>query len=467
MRYFLIAVTTFLSILGTDLVAVAQTDLLTMDRSRGVLTMAPLLESITPAVISIETTRTDKRPQINMQGQDDFFERFFGRSLPAQPEEYVRRGLGSGVIVDARKGYIITNHHVINNTDEMHVTLSDGRDFEATLIGSDKKTDIAVLQIDAKKLTALPFAKNDAARVGDYVIAIGNPFGLDSTVTSGIISALGRDYGGQDNYADFIQTDAAINQGNSGGALVNSKGELIGMNTAIISRSGGNNGIGFAVPVKMINSVMRQLIAYGEVRRGRIGISIRNIDQNLQQALVLSTREGALINEVSKDSPAERAGLKAGDVVITFNDEKILDSADIRNAVGLVESGLDYEIAFLRDGKKHKVKILVEALLENPDVLDEDDATELPALESFSGAQLRQIPEDLNLRGGNEGIYVATVRPGSKAARAGLRRGDIIREINRQPIDGLRDFKAVIETTSGPYALRIERDGNQIFLALR
>ena len=317
---------------------------LSYDPARGVLTMAPLLENVTPAVVSIETATTSRRERLSEESEE-LFERFFGRRLPGQndrddePQERVRRGLGSGVIVDAAKGHIITNHHVIDNADEIYVSLSDRRQIEAELVGSDEKTDIAVLKIKADDLTALDLAGNDSSRVGDYVIAIGNPFGLSSTVTSGIISALGRDTARNGNYADFIQTDAAINQGNSGGALVNSKGELIGINTAIITRSGGNNGIGFAVPVKMVKGVMKQLIAYGEVRRGRIGISIRNINLDLQEAMDLPSLDGALINEVTEGSPADKAGLEAGDVVIGFNGDPILDSADIRNAVGLVEPG--------------------------------------------------------------------------------------------------------------------------------
>lgn len=438
---------------------------MTVDK-RGLLTMAPLLENVTPAVVSIEVSGSAKLSGLSDQ-QAELFERFFGGRIPLQQEERKRQGIGSGVIVDADEGLIITNHHVIDGADEIFVTLDDGRSLEAALVGSDKKTDIAVLKIKASGLKALNFAKSDDTKVGDYVIAVGNPFGLSSTVTSGIISAKGRDNARGGNYADFLQTDASINPGNSGGALVNSKGELIGINTAIVSSTGGNNGIGFAVPVKMVRGVMKQLVEYGEVKRGRIGISIRNIDLDLQEAMGLSTRKGALVNEVVEDSAADKAGLEAGDVVVRFNNEDILDASDIRNAVGLVEPGTRTDIAYLRDGKRISSKITVEEVDEEPTVLNEKTIKDLPAMESFSGAELTAIPEDLNPRGGDEGVYIVRVEVGSKAQRAGLRKGDIIRKVNRIKVKDLKAFESVIEGKKGPFALSVERDGSNIFLAVR
>jgi len=442
-----------------------QTQALTID-NRGLLTMAPLLEKVTPAVVSIEVAATSKASKELTDQQSELFERFFGGRIPA-PQDRTRRGIGSGVIVDAGKGYIITNHHVIDGADEIYVTLEDRREIEAELIGSDEKTDVAVLQIDAPRLTDLDFAQSGNTKVGDYVIAVGNPFGLSSTVTSGIVSALGRDTARGGNYADFIQTDASINPGNSGGALVNSKGQLIGMNTAIISRTGGNQGIGFAVPVKMINGVMKQLIEYGEVKRGRIGVAIQNIPSDLKEALNLSTSEGALVSNVTEDSPADKAGIKEGDIIVGFNGEDILDASDIRNAVGLVEPGTRTDIAYIRDGKKRTARISVEEFEEDREVLDESVEEDLPAMESFSGAELTAIPEDLNPRGGDEGIFVAKVKSGSKAFRAGLRKGDIVRAVNRKDITDLDDFEAAIDGKKGPFALTVERGGSNIFLALR
>ena len=443
-----------------------KTQALTID-SRGVLTMAPLLENVTPAVVSIDVSGTAKSGGVEgFSGNEELLERFFGGNLPKrEPRE--TRGIGSGVIVDAAKGLIITNHHVVDDADEITVTLEDKRELQAELVGSDEKTDIAVIKVDAKRLKALKFAKTSDVKVGDYVIAVGNPFGLSHSVTSGIISALGRDRGQGDGYQDFIQTDASINPGNSGGALVNSKGELIGINSAIVSRSGGNQGIGFAVPVRIVQGVMRQLVSYGEVRRGRIGVLIGDITPTLKEALELTTLNGALVSDVVEDSPAEDAGLKPDDVIIGFNGDDINDAADIRNAVGLVEPGETADITYLRNGKRRSTRIKVAEVDEENEVLDEDASEELPAMESFSGATLMDIPDDMELRGGNEGVLVASVKRSSKAARAGLRKGDIIRAINRDEIIDLEDFETLIEDRDGPFALSVERGGVKTYVAVK
>lgn len=437
--------------------------------SRGVLTMAPLLESITPAVVSIDVSGTKKSSQSSRAPQgsnEELLERFFGGRIPQQ-QEREKRGIGSGVIVDAAKGLIITNHHVVGDADEITVTLEDKRELKAELVGSDPKTDIAVIKIPAKNLRDLKFAKSSNVKVGDYVIAVGNPFGLSHSVTSGIVSALGRDRGPGDGYQDFIQTDASINPGNSGGALVNSKGELIGINTAIVTRSGGNNGIGFAVPTRLVQGVMRQLVSYGEVRRGRIGVAIGDISPTLKEGLGLPTLDGALVSDVTDDSPAAKAGIESGDIIVAFNGDDILDASDIRNAVGLVEPGQRVDITYLRDGKRRSTRIEVEEFEEERDVLDESAVDDIPALESFSGASITNIPEDLELRGGTDGVMVATVERGSKAARAGLRKGDIIREVNRTEVSDLDDFEAAIDGKDGPFALSVERDGRNAFIAVK
>ena len=435
--------------------------------SRGVLTMAPLLESVTPAVVSIDVsgTRKSSAPQ-GFSGNEELFERFFGGRIPQQ-QDRERRGIGSGVIVDASKGLIITNHHVVQDADEITVTLEDKRELKAELVGSDPKTDIAVIKVPARRLRALSFAKSSNVKVGDYVIAVGNPFGLSHSVTSGIISALGRDRGAGDNYQDFIQTDASINPGNSGGALVNSKGELIGINAAIVTRSGGNNGIGFAVPVRIVQGVMRQLVSYGEVRRGRIGVLIRDISPTLKEALELSTLDGALVSDVVEDSPADKAGLEKGDIIVAFNGEDILDASDIRNSVGLIEPGERADITYLREGKRRSTRIEVEEFEEEREVLDESAADDIPALESFSGASITDIPDDMELRGGTDGVLVASVERGSKAARAGLRKGDIIREVNRTEVSDLESFENAIDGKDGPFALSVERDGRNAFIAVK
>lgn len=437
---------------------------MSLDSERGVLSMAPLLDRITPAVVSINVRSTAKAPKLSNRNEE-LLERFFGGRMPNEPRE--KRGLGSGVIVNADEGLIITNAHVIEDADEIIVTLKDKRQLEAEIVGTDKKTDIALIKVSGKKLAELQIAKASEVRVGDYVIAVGNPFGLSHSVTSGIVSALGRDNGSGDGYQDFIQTDASINPGNSGGALVNSKGELIGINSAIISRSGGNQGIGFAVPTNIVQAVMRQLISYGEVRRGRIGVLIGDITPTLKEALDLTTLDGALVSQVVEDSPAEKAGLKRDDVIISFNGGAIKDASDIRNAVGLVEPGERYTITYLREGRKIKRRIEVEAVDENDEQSDSLAMNNGPEKKTFSGATLTNIPVDLNLRGGSKGVYVSAVELGSKAQRAGLVKGDIIRSINRRDVQNLESFNKLTKGEDGPFALSVERNGNTFYVAIK
>jgi Do/DeqQ family serine protease len=437
---------------------------MSLDSERGVLSMAPLLDRITPAVVSINVRSTAKAPKLSNRNEE-LLERFFGGRMPNEPRE--KRGLGSGVIVNAADGLIITNAHVIEDADEIIVTLKDKRQLEAKIVGTDKKTDIALIKVSAKKLAELQIAKASEVRVGDYVIAVGNPFGLSHSVTSGIVSALGRDNGSGDGYQDFIQTDASINPGNSGGALVNSKGELIGINSAIISRSGGNQGIGFAVPTNIVQAVMRQLISYGEVRRGRIGVLIGDITPTLKEALDLTTLDGALVSQVVEDSPAEKAGLKRDDVIISFNGGAIKDASDIRNAVGLVEPGERYTITYLREGRKIKRRIEVEAVDENDEQSDSLAMNNGPETKNFSGATLANIPADLNLRGGSEGVYVSEVEISSKAQRAGLVKGDVIRSVNRRDVQNLESFNKLTKGEDGPFALSVERNGSTFYVAIK
>lgn len=456
--------------------SIGQSDALTLDASRGVLTMAPLLEKVTPAIVSLRVVIVPDRPEIDDQSRE-LFERFFGQvpeglrpdsgGREAPSGGRAQESGGSGVIINAREGHIITNHHVIDKATDIIVTLEDGREYDAEVIGSDEKTDIAIIKVDAKNLKEIRSAKEDSYRVGDYVIAIGNPFGFSHTVTSGIISGTGRTFGRGDGYEDYIQTDASINPGNSGGALINSKGELIGINTAIISRSGGNNGIGLSVPIDIVNGVKTQLIENGEVRRGRIGVSIRDIDQGLEEALNLPNRNGALVNEVTKDSAADKAGLQDGDVIIRFNGDTINSSNDIRNAVGLVPPGTRADITYLRDGKRINTKITVKAVEAEVVEADNDNVTVTDDLERFDGASLSDIPSDVETRGGDEGVYIATVSRLSKAARSGLAAGDIIRKVNRKTVKNLKEFEDIVKKSDGPLALSVERNGSNIFLAVR
>jgi len=320
----------------------------------GATTIAPMLDAVTPAVVNISVL--SRAPQIdNPLARDPFFRRFFG-NIP-QIQGRPQQSAGSGVIVDARNGYVLTNHHVIENAAEIAVTLKDRRRVRARLVGSDAATDIALLKIDADRLTALPMGDSDRLRVGDFVVAIGNPFGLGQTVTSGIVSALGRSGLKVEGYEDFIQTDASINPGNSGGALVNFQGELIGINTAIIGPAGGSVGIGFAVPTNIARSVMTQLIEHGEVRRGRLGIAIQDLTPDLAESLNVTGDQGAVIAQVEQGSAADRAGLRAGDVVVAVDGKPVHSGTDLRNRVGLVRIGTPIQITILRGGQQRTINI--------------------------------------------------------------------------------------------------------------
>jgi Do/DeqQ family serine protease len=328
-----------------------------VDPERGVLTMAPLLARVMPGVVNI-AVRSRVQVEANPLFDDPFFRRFF--ELPDMPRERDVLSAGSGVIVDAARGYVLTNHHVIADAQEIRVTLKDRRTNPARLIGDDPETDIALLEIDAPGLSAVALGDSDRLEVGDLVIAIGNPFGLGQTVTSGIVSALGRAGLGIEGYEDFIQTDASINPGNSGGALVNSNGELVGINTAILGPAGGNIGIGFAVPVNMARAVVTQLIAHGEVRRGQLGVVVQDLTPDLAAAMDLDLRGGAVVTRVEPRSPAERAGLRPGDVIVEVNGLPIDAAADLRNMVGLMPLGTQLDIVLYRNGSRHALGARVE-----------------------------------------------------------------------------------------------------------
>jgi Do/DeqQ family serine protease len=334
-----------------------------VDPARGVLSLAPLLERVTPAVVNI-AVRSRVELQASPLSEDPFFRRFF--DLPELPRQRDVLSAGSGVIVDAGRGYVLTNSHVVADAQEIQVTLKDRRTYPARLMGSDPETDIALLALDAPDLAAVTLGDSDRLQVGDLVIAIGNPFGLGQTVTSGIVSALGRGGLGIEGYEDFIQTDASINPGNSGGALVNSKGELVGINTAILGPTGGNIGIGFAVPVNMAHAVMAQLVEHGAVRRGRLGVTIQDLTPDLAAAVDLDLRGGALVTGVDPGSPAERAGLRQGDVIVQVNGLPIEDAADLRNLVGLMPVGAELDVVLYRDARRRSVHARVEAPLAPP-----------------------------------------------------------------------------------------------------
>ncbi len=434
----------------------AEAQLSLLDRERGVLTLAPVLERATPAVVNI-AVRSVRPVQTNPLLRDPFFRRFFG--LPdVEPRREVLSA-GSGVIVDAEKGYVLTNNHVVQGAEEITVTLKDKRRFKAELVGRDPATDIALLRIPAERLTALPLGDSDRLQVGDVVLAIGNPFGLGQTVTSGIVSALGRSGLAAENYESFIQTDAPINPGNSGGALINTKGELVGINTAIIAPAGGNVGIGFAVPVNMARAVMDQLLRYGEVRRGRIGVVIQDLTPEIAEAMGIPGRTGAVISRVEPGSPAAEAGLRPGDVVVAVDGRPVKSSTDLRNRIGLVERGRTVALTILRDGQERTVEVTVGAPAESV-------ISGAEAVPQLAGATLTDIPEDHPAHGNVEGVLVADVARGSPAWQVGLRPGDIIVAVNREPVTSLADFEKRVQRAEKVFALTILRGNMRIFLLL-
>ena len=412
--------------------------------------LAPLIEDVTPAVVNIAVMSASPEED-NPLMQDPFFRRFFG--LPDRPEPQL--SAGSGVIVDAANGYVLTNHHVIKGAREVMVTLKDRRQLQAQVVGSDPGTDIAVLRIQSGRLKALPFGDSESLRVGDYALAIGNPFGLGQTVTSGIISALGRSGLNIEGYEDFIQTDAAINPGNSGGALVNLKGELIGINTAIIGPSGGNVGIGFAVPSNMARSVMMQIIRYGEVRRGRFGASSQDVTPELAQAMDLATGEGVVIVDVSDESPAERAGLRRGDVVTHVNGRRVRSSADLRNQVGLTPIGEELELRILRGREARTLRAKIEAV-------------------HASGGRGQTVPElagaavaDYERNGKSQAVAVVRVERNSPAWGHGLRDGDIIAGVNRRRVRSVEELLSALKNTQRPLYLQIVRGDARFAIQVR
>ena len=412
--------------------------------------LAPMLEKTVPAVVNISTAH-EEVVRTGPLFRDPFFQHFFG--LPGQQtRKRVRRGLGTGVILDAKKGYVVTNHHLIARADDITVALSDGREIKAELLGSDSETDVAMLRIEAKDLISLPFADSEQLRVGDFVVAIGNPFGLGQTVTSGIVSALGRS-GVFDNYGyeDFIQTDASINPGNSGGALVNLRGELIGINTAILSRSGGNIGIGFAIPIHMVLQVAAQLTEFGQVHRGQLGVQAQAMTPELAEAFGLKQTEGVVISEVVEGSPADQAGIVPGDILVRIDGEEIRGVKAMRNVLGLLRAGREVEIELLRGRETVTVHAATATLRIN-------------------GANLHSGLAGLMLstQRGAETTFVEIVKVdhGYPAAQAGIRAGDRLRSVNRRPVKNVEDVRANINRNSAQILLQIQRGTHSQFILL-
>jgi Do/DeqQ family serine protease len=426
--------------------------------------LAPMLKTVLPSVVNIAVSSKVQiqNPLLN----DPFFRRFFNAPQNQQPQEREEQAIGSGVIVDATKGYVLTNNHVVAQADKIKVRLNDDRQVDAKLIGTDPQTDLAVLQIKADGLTALPLGNSEALQVGDFVVAIGSPFNLRQTVTSGIVSGLGRRNVDNDDsgaYQDFIQTDASINPGNSGGALINLKGELVGINSQILSGSGGSIGIGFAIPVNLAKSVMTQLIATGKVERGRIGIVGQNLTPELAKALGLKDAHGALVARVAPGSPADKAGIKAEDVIVAANGKGILDMPELRNLIGLLKVGDKVELTLLRGGSTKQVTVVVgknvEEKLSTASKSGKDSGAS-PVSPKLKGATFA-APEE-----GGKGVQVTDVEQDSPAAQGGLTPGDVILAVNRHEINGLDDFQKYA-SGDGDLLLYIRRGEGALYLVLQ
>lgn len=416
--------------------------------------LASMLEKVTPAVVSIAVEGT----QVSKQHLPEQFRFFFGPDFPIeQLQKRPFKGLGSGVIIDAKKGYIVTNYHVINGAEKIRVQLHDGREYNAELIGGDKMSDVALLKLEkVSNLTAIRIADSDKLRVGDFTVAIGNPFGLGQTVTSGIVSALGRSGLNIENFENFIQTDAAINSGNSGGALINLNGELIGINTAILGPSGGNIGIGFAIPSNMMKNLTDQILEFGEVKRGMLGVQGGEITSELADALGYQSNQGAFVSQVVPDSAADKAGLKAGDVIVSVNDKPIRTFSELRAKVATLGAGKEITLGIIRDGEEKSVKATLSGQIEN-----QTSAAKLH--EGLTGAELSNTTSDDNI----SGIKITSVKEGSPAEAYQLQKGDIIIGVNRKRVKNLAELRQVLDKSPNILALNIQRDDRTIYLVVR
>ncbi|HCD9773735.1 serine endoprotease DegP [Enterobacter hormaechei] len=437
--------------------------------------LAPMLEKVMPSVVSINV---EGSTTVNTPRMPRNFQQFFGDNSPFcqdgspfQSSPFCQGGgagddgqgggqqqkfmaLGSGVIIDAAKGYVVTNNHVVDNANTIKVQMSDGRKFDAKVVGKDPRSDIALIQIqDPKNLTAIKLADSDALRVGDYTVAIGNPFGLGETVTSGIVSALGRSGLNAENYENFIQTDAAINRGNSGGALVNLNGELIGINTAILAPDGGNIGIGFAIPSNMVKNLTAQMVQYGQVKRGELGIMGTELNSELAKAMKVDAQRGAFVSQVMPNSSAAKAGIKAGDVITSLNGKPISSFAALRAEVGSMPIGSKVTLGLLREGKPVNVSLELQQSSQN----QVDSSTIFSGIEGV----------EMSNKGADKGVVVNNVKANSPAARIGLKKGDVIMGANQQPVKNIAELRKILDSKPSVLALNIQRGDTSIYLLMQ
>jgi serine protease Do len=439
-----------------------------METSRA---FSEIVSAVSPAVVNISTTKVFKRDTEPLF-EDPFFDFFRPFHDLRMPKKWKEQSLGSGVIVSS-DGYIITNNHVVEKSDEIKVTLLDKRMFKGRIIGADPKTDIAIVKIDAANLPTIPWGDSEKLQVGEFVLAIGNPYGLSHTVTMGIISAVGRANVGIADYEDFIQTDAAINPGNSGGPLVNIRGELIGINTAIFSRTGGYQGIGFAVPTNMVRPLMSQLIQKGKIIRGWLGVTIQEMTPEIAQKFGLEKSRGALVSDVTKGSPAEKAGILRGDIVIEFNRKEVKDVASLRNMVSQSKVGSDVLIKILRSGKEYTVRLVVAELPREVAEVAPDQMPDDSEMGAFAGLTVmgltKEIARQLGLSKDERGVVVVKVEPATPADEAGIKKGDIIKEIDRKQISNLEDYNRIASITkrNDTVLLFVARGDKKFYVTLK
>ena len=432
---------------------------------------APVVKKVLPAVVNISSSKVVKTPAYSNQlPNDPLFRQFFGNEFGRGfnvPHEQREQGLGSGVIVSP-DGYIVTNNHVVEGATDVLVTLSDKRELKARVIGTDPKTDIAVLKIDASDLPSMVFADSSKVQIGDYALAVGQPFGLGQTVTMGIVSATGRANLGIEDYEDFIQTDAPINPGNSGGALVNDRGELIGINTAIIAHgSEGNQGIGFAIPANLARTVMDEIVRNGKVTRAYLGIVPQDVTPSIAKAMGVKEVGGALVSDVSADSPAERAGLERGDIIQDVNGKPVTDSNQLRMNISMMHPDSRVTLKVLRNGSERE---LSATLGELPTQQASVENNSQGSKSSFSGVSVedldRQTARQLGLPANSTGVVVTDISPSSPAADSNLRKGDVIQEINHQPVRNTADFERVMHNSKQENLLLVNRQGHTVYVAV-